>query len=322
MQKSKFLIEEENATKSSVKSIVINLLKPSRYQVRDAAFFNREDLVNLANSIKSIGLLQYPRVRRSPENTDFYEIISGHRRVRAASEILGWKEINCEICEYEDETLVFQLSLEENIQRHNLSPYEEGIAFLLSEKMFGFSQDQVAERFHQSRTSVQSKRQLAIAVNSYLKYADSAYLNAFLRHVTLGHITSLSKLDPSNLGYAIKMISRGASPRHIERFANLFGKREDGDLHKKVRQSNEIQRSTVDVGHWCKSDEKNAEGRTLQELDRLIENSPDEMKPGLIAIKKAFLVIVEKNVGLMDKAVTKRNDMICCPKCGNKFSAV
>ena len=205
--------------------IPVSLLKTSRYQTRNAAFNDLEELENLANSIKNIGLLDPPRVRKHPEDTNCFEIISGHRRIHAVSKFLGWKEIECEIVENADEFDVLRLNVTENIQRCNLSPYEEGVAFLLCEKLFGFSDEEIAIRLHKSRQTVRSRQELAKAADRYLKYADSSTPNAFLRHFTTGHVEILSKVENANvIKHMVTMIARGGSVRHLRRFVELFAK--------------------------------------------------------------------------------------------------
>ena len=320
MQRFELLGKENQENKTRTKLIPIGFLKPSRYQVRDSAFFSKEDLENLASSIRSIGLIELPKVRQSPEDPEYYEIISGHRRIRAASEILGWSEINCEVYDHEDcdESLIFQLCLEENIQRHNLSPYEEGIAFLLSEKMFGFSQDQVSVRFHQSRSTVQSRRQLAISANSYLKYAEPAYANAFLRHVSLGHIACLSKLDTSIIKYALKMIARGATPRHIERFKNIFGKANRD--HNDPARDNQVANCEGSIKVRRQVSKTTVEN-LIQNLDKLKDDSPYQACPRLIAIRISILEIIEIDKNFRDASEYGCHDLLYCPKCGNKIYA-
>jgi ParB/RepB/Spo0J family partition protein len=203
--------------------LAISQLKSCRYQIRDVAFENFDELENLANSIRTVGLLELPRVRKDPENPGCFEVISGHRRIHAVSKFLGWKQIECEICQDLDEFEVFRMNVTENMQRSNLSPYEEGIAFLLCEKLFGFSDEEIAIRLHKSRQMIGSKRELAVAANRYAKYADPSHANAFLRHFSSGHKQILSKLvDERIIRHSVTMIARGGSARNVQRFAQLF----------------------------------------------------------------------------------------------------
>ena len=312
MQRSK-VVSNEEAGLGYVKSITIRLLKPSRYQIRDAAFFNKEAIENLAASIKSIGLLEHPKVRVLPEEPDCFEIISGHRRICAVSEILGWKEIDCEVFENVDEFRAFQLSLEENIQRHNLSSYEEGLAFLLSERMFGLSQDQIAERFHQSRATVQSKRQLALSACSFLKYTESTYSKAFLRHITLGHIAILNRLDPRDLKQATKMISRGATTRHLARFGNIFGGTDSNDPRTNCTKHSD---NNIEIlPRVIKLSEVNPKSELLKILDKLIDESHLQTR-SRFEIKSTIREILAGKDRLITESKKESNRIVHCPKCG------
>ena len=318
MQDSRILSTQNDLPESVIRSISIELLRPSRYQVRDAAFFDKEKLDNLASSIRSLGLLQRPKVRPFPENPQYFEIITGHRRIRAISSILGWKKIECEVLESDDEFQVFQLCLEDNIQRKNLTPYEEGRAFLISEKMFGLSQDQIAERLHLSRATVQNKRQLTLLANSYLQYAESLYAKPFLRHVTLGHIDILSRLDPCNLKQATRMISRGVTVRHLARFATLFGSRpvENDDakiIDEKCSSRNDAQLTANKTAVQLQ--------RLLNHIDRLASDSPTLVRSQIKELDRLVQQVVAENKAL---ALNSKNKQIkpFCPNCGTLLKNV
>ena len=111
--------------------------------------------MELADSIKQFGVLQPLIVQK---RHDYYEIIAGERRWRAAK-MAGIKEIPVIIKEYTKREAV-EIALIENIQRENLNPIEEAMAFkrLLTE--FSLKQDEVAERVSKSRTTVTNSMRL------------------------------------------------------------------------------------------------------------------------------------------------------------------
>ena len=131
----------------------INEVEPNREQPRKN--FEEDALLELADSIKQFGVLQPLIVQKKK---DYYEIIAGERRWRAAK-LAGVKEIPVIIKEYTDQEIV-EISLIENIQRENLNPIEEAMAFkkLLTE--FHLKQDEVAERVSKSRTAVTNSMRL------------------------------------------------------------------------------------------------------------------------------------------------------------------
>lgn len=135
------------------KMVKINMIEPNREQPRRN--FEEDSLLELADSIKQFGVLQPLIVQK---RHDYYEIIAGERRWRAAK-MAGIKEIPVIIKEYTKREAV-EIALIENIQRENLNPIEEAMAFkrLLTE--FSLKQDEVAERVSKSRTTVTNSMRL------------------------------------------------------------------------------------------------------------------------------------------------------------------
>ena len=125
----------------------INKVEPNREQPRKN--FDEDALLELAESIKQFGVLQPLLVQ---QKDDYYEIIAGERRWRAAK-LANLKEVPVIIKKLTEQEVV-EISLIENIQRENLNPIEEAIAYkrLLTE--FNLKQDEVAERVSKSRTAV------------------------------------------------------------------------------------------------------------------------------------------------------------------------
>ena len=131
----------------------INEIEPNRDQPRKK--FEEEALQELADSIKQFGILQPLIVQ---ERGDYYEIIAGERRWRAAK-LAGLKEVPVVIRKISDQEIV-EMSLIENIQRENLNPMEEAAAYkrLLTE--FHLKQEEIAERVSKSRTAVTNSMRL------------------------------------------------------------------------------------------------------------------------------------------------------------------
>ena len=104
--------------------------------------------MELADSIKQFGVLQPILVQKKK---DYYEIIAGERRWRAAK-LAGLKEVPIIVKEFTEQEIV-EISLIENIQRENLNPIEEAMAYKRLLKEFNLKQDEVAERVSKSRTA-------------------------------------------------------------------------------------------------------------------------------------------------------------------------
>lgn len=154
-------VSQETAKKSEKKSdaesgelkLKISLVEPNREQPRKQ--FDEDSLVELSESIKQYGILQPLIVSNKG---DYYEIIAGERRWRAAK-LAGLKEVPVIIKEYNDREVV-EISLIENIQRENLNPIEEAQAYKRLMDEFHLKQDEIAERVSKSRTAVTNSMRL------------------------------------------------------------------------------------------------------------------------------------------------------------------
>ena len=143
----------EKVIKKEEVMVKISEVEPNRNQPRKN--FDEDALLELSESIKQFGIIQPLVVQK---RKDYYEIIAGERRWRAAK-IAGLKEVPVIIKDYTDQEIV-EISLIENIQREDLNPIEEAQAFkrLLTE--FHLKQDEVAEKVSKSRTAVTNSMRL------------------------------------------------------------------------------------------------------------------------------------------------------------------
>ena len=117
--------------------------------------FRSDALLELSESIKQFGILQPLLVS---DKGDYYEIIAGERRWRAAK-LAGLKEVPVIIKEFNDQQVV-EISLIENIQREDLNPIEEAMAYKRLIDEFKLKQDNIAERVSKSRTAVTNSLRL------------------------------------------------------------------------------------------------------------------------------------------------------------------
>jgi len=183
----------------------INMVEPNREQPRRN--FEEDALLELADSIKQFGVLQPLLVRKKD---DYYEIIAGERRWRAAK-LAGIKEVPVIIKEYTEQEVV-EISLIENIQRENLNPIEEAQAFkkLLTE--FHLKQDEVAERVSKSRTAVTNSMRL-------LKLNEKVQQMIIDDMISTGHARALLAIDDPTQQYnlAMKIFDEKLSVRETEK---------------------------------------------------------------------------------------------------------
>ncbi|MGN1202473.1 MAG: ParB/RepB/Spo0J family partition protein [Eubacterium sp.] len=135
--------------------IATEKLLPNPYQPRKQ--FKSEELLSLSESIKENGILQ-PLLARRINNSDYFEIIAGERRLRAAI-LANLDKVPCLIvdCDYEESAIY---SILENIQRSDLSFFEEAQAISQMQNHFGLTQEQIAKRLGKSQSSLSNKLRL------------------------------------------------------------------------------------------------------------------------------------------------------------------
>ena len=126
------------ADKNGTVTVLLSDVEPNREQPRKE--FDQDALNELADSIRQYGVLQPILVQ---DRKDHYEIIAGERRWRAAR-IAGLKEVPVIIRDYSDREIV-ELSLIENIQREDLNPIEEALAYQRLSEEFGLKQEEIAQ---------------------------------------------------------------------------------------------------------------------------------------------------------------------------------
>jgi ParB family chromosome partitioning protein len=147
-------VKTETVKETQAETLVkITKVEPNRDQPRKN--FDEDALQELADSIKQFGLLQPILVQ---DKKDYYEIIAGERRWRAAK-LAGLKEVPVIIKNYTSQEIV-EISLIENIQREDLNPIEEAQAYKRLLEEFNLKQDEVAERVSKSRTTVTNSMRL------------------------------------------------------------------------------------------------------------------------------------------------------------------
>ena len=128
--------------------IDIDLIDPNSFQPRTN--FNEEKLEELAQSIKTNGVIQPLLVRRI--NNDRYQLVAGERRWRAAQRA-GLLKVPCVIKEIPEDKML-ELALVENIQRQELNAIEEAQAYKRLIETLGFTQEMVAQRVGRDRTFI------------------------------------------------------------------------------------------------------------------------------------------------------------------------
>lgn len=208
--------------KSGEQMMKINMVEPNRDQPRKK--FEEDALLELADSIKQFGVLQPLLVRK---RRDYYEIIAGERRWRAAK-MAGVKEVPVIIKDYTEQEIV-EIGLIENIQRENLNPIEEAMAFKKLLEEFNLKQDEVAERVSKSRTAVTNSMRL-------LKLDERVQEMIVDDMISTGHARALLAIDDKEQQYdlANKIFDEKLSVRETEKLVKEIKNPKKPKMKKKV----------------------------------------------------------------------------------------
>ena len=207
VKKEKTEAQEKPAAERLVKisSVEPNLNQPRRH-------FDEDALMELSESIKQYGVLQPLLVS---DKKDYFEIIAGERRWRAAK-MAGLKEVPVVVKEFTDQEIV-EISLIENIQRENLNPIEEAMAYKRLLKEFNLKQDEVAERVSKSRTAVTNSMRL-------LKLSDRVQQMIIDDMISTGHARALLAIDDEEQQYTLanKIFDEKLSVRETEKLVKTL----------------------------------------------------------------------------------------------------
>ena len=205
---SNLMIDEKDA----VIEININQVEPDRDQPRKT--FNEDELNELADSIKGIGIFQPLLVQKKD---DYYEIVAGERRWRAAK-IAGLKEVPCIVREFSELEKV-EIQLIENIQREDLNPIEEALAYKRLVEEFHMKQDEVAEVIGKDRTTITNSMRL-------LNLAEEVQEFLIDKKLTPGHARALLSIadKAQQTEIATQVFDQKMTVRDTEKLVKSLGK--------------------------------------------------------------------------------------------------
>lgn len=194
--------------------IKLSLIEPNRDQPRKV--FDEDALIELSESIKQYGVLQPLLVQKKD---DYYEIIAGERRWRAAK-LAGVKEVPVIIKDYSSQE-VMEIALIENIQREDLNPIEEAQAYHRLIKDYRLKQDEVAEKVSKSRTAITNSLRL-------LKLDKRVQDMVMEGKLSNGHARAIIMIEDRDQQYAIaqKIFDEQLSVRDVEKLMRNLNKPE------------------------------------------------------------------------------------------------
>ena len=225
-------IEEKHS--GGVLEVDINKITPNPKQPRNK--FDDATLMELADSIKEVGVLQPITVKK---NGDFYIIIAGERRWRAAR-IAGLEKIPA-IEKDLDELKILEAALIENVQREDLNPMEEAYTYKRLSEEYSLSQEQIAKKVGKSRTVVANAIRLLNLderVQTFIKE----------NRISNGHGRALIPLDKEQqFELAERIIDEGLSVRQIEELVKEI------KTEKTIAPNPELARACVEIAKDLKS---------------------------------------------------------------------
>ena len=253
--------EEDSSNEKEVCIVNINLIKANNLQPRKS--FDEEKILQLAESIKEHGIIQ-PIVLK--KENEVYIIVAGERRWRAAKTI-GLKEIPAIIMDLTDKQ-VLEISLIENIQREDLNPIEEAIAYKRLIEEFSLTQEILALKVGKSRTAITNTLRLLNLDSRVQDYLVDAV-------ITEGHGRALLSVFDKEVQYKLAqtIIDEGLSVREIERLIKNLDKNRtnnkkiglnpfysdiknklEGHFGTKVSMSNKNNKGKIEIEYYSEDD--------------------------------------------------------------------
>ena len=206
-----------NEKKNAKNEVMVNINKVEPNKEQPRKNFDEDALLELSESIKQFGVLQPLLV---VDRKDYYEIIAGERRWRAAK-MAGLKKVPVIIKDLTEQEIV-EISLIENIQRENLNPIEEAIAYKRLLNEFNLKQDEVAERVSKSRTAVTNSMRL-------LKLCDKVQQMVIDDMISTGHARALLGITDEEKQYTLaqKIFDEKISVRDTEKLVKKMQKQKN-----------------------------------------------------------------------------------------------
>jgi ParB family chromosome partitioning protein len=264
--------DELNAKDSNIKDLKLDCIIPGRSQPRK--HIDQNSLNELASSIKSQGLIQPIVVRLVDKGV--YEIIAGERRWRAA-EIAGLKTIPC-VIKNVDEFSAHAISLIENIQRSNLNPLEESLAYQKLINEFNLTHQQISDAVGKPRTTISNSLRL-LSLSDYVK-------NLLKENkIDVGHCKLLGGLNSSQQKkYADLCVNNGLSVRALEKLImttpgktstqnKKTAKKKEVDIVKLENKLSDLFATKVNISHSKRGSGKiTIHYHSIEEFEGLLEH--------------------------------------------------
>lgn len=204
-EKSEVIVKEIVVKEPAEIKVRLSQIEPNKEQPRK--MFDEDALIELSESIKQYGVLQPLLVQKKE---DYYEIIAGERRWRAAK-LAGVKEVPVVIKDYSDQEIM-EIALIENIQREYLNPIEEAQAYQRLIKDYKLKQDEIAEKVSKSRATITNSLRL-------LKLDKRVQEMVMEGKLSNGHARTIISVEDKDKQFMIaqKIFDENLSVREVEK---------------------------------------------------------------------------------------------------------
>lgn len=218
--------DKENVSRETL--IKLTRIEPNEGQPRKS--FDEETLNELADSMKEYGVLQPLLVKRKGDN---FQIIAGERRWRAAK-IAGLKEVPVIVREYNKQQSV-EIALIENVQRADLNPIEEALAYQQLMQEFGLKQEEIALRVSKNRATITNSIRL-------LKLAEPVQQLLISGEISSGHARALLGLEEKEqqIALASQIIEKGLNVRQVEKLVKMMAKPQKDEKEKEEGEEKDL----------------------------------------------------------------------------------
>lgn len=260
--------------KLGIQTLKLSEIEPNKEQPRKK--FDEGSIRELSDSIKQYGVIQPIVVCKKD---DYYEIVTGERRWRAAKKA-GLKEIPVVVREYTKQEIM-AISLIENIQRQDLNPIEEAVAYQRLLDEFQITQDELATRVSKSRTTITNTMRL-------LKLLPEVQQMLIDEEITNGHARALLSLEDSKkqLQVAQNIVSNNLNVRDTEQLVKKINEETTEKVNKPDISQEKISNAYHEVEEQLKTvlgtkvqikNKKGNKGKieieyySLEDLERLID---------------------------------------------------
>ena len=220
------IADKENVSRETL--IKISRIEPNEGQPRKS--FDEETLKELADSMKEYGILQPLLVKRKGGN---FQIIAGERRWRAAK-MAGLKEVPVIVREYNKQQSV-EIALIENVQRADLNPIEEALAYQQLMQEFGLKQEEIALRVSKNRATITNSIRL-------LKLAEPVQQLLISGEISSGHARALLGLEDKEqqIALASQIIEKGLNVRQVEKLVKMMTKPQKDEKEKEESEEKDL----------------------------------------------------------------------------------